>query len=184
LGGLDFDLTRYVTATGTLAQGDRHGDLLFGSLTAGIDRHTRSLNWSVYGGVEASRAGLDGYTESGPLGYSLIYDSRRLEAVTGLVGGRFELEHPLGRVVLLPRARFEYRYDFENVADQRVRFSDFLTGPSYLIDADGWSRHRLLLELGLGLRVPTGWRFGLDLTGEVSGDSQSAGVRALVSHSF
>jgi hypothetical protein len=71
-----------------------------------------------------------------------------------------------------------------DVADQRVRFSDFLTGPSYLIDADGWSRSRFLLELGLGIRLPTGWQFGLDLTGEASGNSRSAGVRGKISYGF
>jgi uncharacterized protein YhjY with autotransporter beta-barrel domain len=183
-GGLEFDLTRYVTATGTFAHGERQGDLLFGSLTAGIDRHARNLDWSLYGGLEASRAGLDGYTESGPLGFSLTYDSRTLEALTGLMGGRFQLERRMGRVVLTPRGRFEYRYDFMDVADQRVRFSDFLTGPSYLIDADGWSRSRFLLEVGFGLRLPSGWQFGLDLTGEASGNSRSVGVRGQVSLGF
>jgi hypothetical protein len=184
IGGLDFDLTRYVTTTGTLAQGERQGDLLFGSLTAGIDRHGRNLNWSLYGGIEGSRAGLDGYTESGPLGYSLTYDPRTLEAVTGLLGGRFELDRQMGRAILTPRGRFEYRYDFMDVADQRVRFSDFLSGPSYLIDADGWSRSRFLLEFGLGLRLPSGWSFGLDVTGEASGNSRSGGVRAQISRGF
>ncbi|HEY0115130.1 MAG TPA: autotransporter domain-containing protein, partial [Allosphingosinicella sp.] len=183
-GGLDFDITRYVTATGSLVTSERSGDLMFGAVTAGIDRRRRGLHWSLYGGVEALRAELDGYTETGPVAYSLIYDARTVDSLAGLFGGRFELEMESGRSVLLPRGRLEYRYDFEEATGQRVRFSDWLTGPSYLIDADGWSRHRIAAELGLGVRLRNGWMFGFDLLGEVSGNSQTGGVRLEVSRKF
>lgn len=185
IGGLDFDITRYVTATDTLAQGQRSGDMMFGSVTVGIDRSAQGRRWSFYGGVEASRAELGDYSEVGPLGYSLIYDSRTLESLNGLIGARVELEYmSSGGIRLTPRGRFEYRYDFQRAGSQRVRFNDWLDGPSYLIDSDGWARGRVSLELGLGLGLRGGWQLGADLRGEAAGASQSIGIRVDISKDF
>ncbi|WP_157801273.1 IPT/TIG domain-containing protein [Sphingobium sp. LB126] len=184
VGGSDFDLTRYVTATGTLATAKRQSDMQFGSVRAGIDRSGDVLRWSLFSGVETSHTKLGAYVEKGPESYSLAYDARRLTSITGLLGGRFEYSLSAGETVLTPRGRFEYRYDFETAQDQRVRFSDWLTGPSYLVNADGWSRHQVTMELGLGAAPPGGWRLGADVTGDLSGNARSVGARLEASRGF
>lgn len=184
LGGFDFDIDRFVTSTGTMAIGRRDADLIFGSVTAGIERQSRRLRWSLYGGLEASRAELGSYAEDGPLGFALVYDERTLESLSGLFGGRFRLEMMEGETLLIPRGRFEYRYDFEQAAGQRVRFGDWPGGPSYLIDADGWSRSRISIEFGLGVRLRDGWTFGSDVLGDLSGNTRSIGLRIEIGREF
>ncbi|MBK1871426.1 autotransporter domain-containing protein [Aestuariivirga sp. YIM B02566] len=184
VGGIDFDLTRYVTDTGGSATAERKADLLFGSVRAGIDRNDGPLRWSLFGGIEASRTSFDSYVEDGPESYSLAYDEREMDTISGLLGGRFEYSFLAGHTILTPRGRFEYRYDFEQAEGQRVRFSDWLTGPSYLIEADGWSRSQVAVEVGIGAAFPTGWQLGADVTGDLSGNSRSMGLRLEVSRGF
>jgi hypothetical protein len=184
VGGIDFDLTRYVTDTGGFASAERNADLLFGSVRAGIDRNDGPLRWSLFGGIEASRVNFDSYVEDGPESYSLAYDEREMDTISGLLGGRFEYSFLAGHTVLTPRGRFEYRYDFEQAEGQRVRFSDWLTGPSYLIEADGWSRSEVAVEVGIGAAFPMGWQLGADVTGDLSGNSRSMGLRLEISRGF
>jgi len=183
-GGIDFDLTRYVTATDSFATAERDAELFFGSVRAGIDSNDGPMRWSLYGGVEASRTNFGSYVEVGPASHALAYDERGMDTINGLVGGRFEYSFLWGETVLSPRGRFEYRYDFEQAEGQRVRFDDWLDGPSFLIDADGWSRSAVTAELGIGAALPTGWRIGADVTGKLSGNSRSVGLRLEVSQGF
>jgi uncharacterized protein YhjY with autotransporter beta-barrel domain len=183
-GGVRFDLTRYVSATGTLALSDRNSDMMFGALTAGIDRQSSSVRWAAYGGLEGLSARLHDYVEVGPADYSLAFDERTLTSLSGLIGARVSFDLPLRRALLTPRARAEFRHEFEQANGQRVRYSNWLSGPTYMIDADGWSRHRLTLSVGIGAALRNNWRVGLDLNGEMSGDHQAAGVRVEVSRDF
>lgn len=107
-----------------------------------------------------------------------------MQTLTGLLSGRFEYSIPAGGVLLIPRGRFEYRYDFEQADGQRVRFSDWLTGPSYMIDADGWARSGVTVELGVGAALLLGWRMGADVSSDLSGDSRSVGLRLEISRGF
>lgn len=183
-GGIDFDLTRYIGAADSFATAQRNADLLFGSVRAGIDRHDGPWRWSLFGGIEASRTDFGAYVEVGPENHSLAYDARSLDTINGLVGGRFEYSFLWGDTVLTPRGRLEYRYDFEQAEGQRVQFGDWLDGPSFQIDADGWSRSQVTAELGIGATLPTGWRMGADVTGNLSGNSRSIGLRMGISQGF
>lgn len=183
-GGIDFDLTRYVGAADSFATAQRNADLFFGSVRAGIDRNDGPWRWSLFGGVEASRTNFGAYVEVGPESYSLAYDERGMDTIDGLVGGRIEYSFLWGDTVLTPRGRFEYRYDFEQAEGQRVRFADWMTGPSFMIDADGWSRSQVTAELGIGAALPTGWQMGADVTGNLSGNSRSIGLRLEISQRF
>lgn len=183
-GGINFDLTRYVSAADSFATAQRNADLLFGSVRAGIDRNDGPWRWSLFGGIEAARTDFGAYVEVGPESHSLAYDARSMDSINGLVGGRFEYSFLWGDTVLTPRGRLEYRYDFEQAEGQRVQFGDWLSGPSFLIDADGWSRSQVTAELGIGAVLPSGWRMGADVTGNVSGNSHSIGLRMEISQGF
>ena len=183
-GGINFDLTRYIGAADSFATAQRNADLLFGSVRAGIDRNDGPWRWSLFGGIEAARTDFGAYVEVGPENHSLAYDARSMDSINGLVGGRFEYNFLWGDTVLTPRGRLEYRYDFEQAEGQRVQFGDWLSGPSFLIDADGWSRSQVTAELGIGAVLPSGWRMGADVTGNVSGNSHSIGLRMEISQGF
>src|SRR3546814_4054428 len=51
-GDLDFHTRRQVEDIGAIASGSRDGGMTFGALSAGIDHHEGSLNWSAYGRAE------------------------------------------------------------------------------------------------------------------------------------
>src|SRR3546814_13486526 len=59
-GDLDFHTRRQVEDIGAIASGSRDGGMTFGALSAGIDHHEGSLNWSAYGRAEWMHAGQIG----------------------------------------------------------------------------------------------------------------------------
>jgi hypothetical protein len=184
IGGVRFDLTRFVTATGTDVLSRREGDMQFGALTAGIDRQSNRVRWSAYGGIEAARAQLDAYVEAGPPDFSLAFDDRSLSSLSGLIGARAAFDLRWGRALLTPRGRFEYRHEFEQADGQRVRYANWLTGPSFLVDSDGWSSERFTLSFGIGAALRNAWRFGVDVDGDISGSQRTIGLRLEVAKEF
>ncbi|WP_436440790.1 autotransporter domain-containing protein, partial [Enterococcus faecium] len=88
-------------------------------------------------------------------------------------GGRATLH--LG--AFAPRARFEWRHEFNQASPQLLDYAD-LGGPSqYSITTNDWLRDEVQFEIGLGLNPGDGWTTGIDLGGRGGPGSRSMTVR-------
>ncbi|WP_010407372.1 autotransporter domain-containing protein, partial [Sphingomonas echinoides] len=178
-GNLSFN-TRRAALGGSLAVGHRNGSMLFGSLSAGIDQSTGRLSYSLYGRAEYLNAKLRAYAETGAGVYSLTFDPRTLESLTSVAGGRATLH--LG--AFAPRARFEWRHEFNQASPQLLDYAD-LGGPSqYSITTNDWLRDELQFEIGLGLNPGDGWTTGIDLGGRGGPGSRSMTLRLSATKKF
>ena len=106
------------------------------------------------------------------------------DRMSRLIGARAAFDLRWGRALLTPRGRFEFRHEFEQADGQRVRYANWLAGPSFLIDSDGWSRDRFTLSLGIGAALRNAWRLGFDVDGDISGSQRTVGVRLEVAKEF
>ncbi len=178
-GDLSFN-TRRAALGGSLAVGHRNGSMLFGSLSAGIDQSTGRLSYSLYGRAEYLNAKLRAYAETGAGVYSLTFDPRTLESLTSVAGGRATLH--LG--AFAPRARFEWRHEFNQASPQLLDYAD-LGGPSqYSITNNDWLRDEVQFEIGLGINPGDGWTTGIDLGGRGGPGSRSMTVRVSATKKF
>lgn len=156
-GSLAFDLTRRVSIDNSLVFGDRNGQVRFGSLGMGFDRLTPSGRWSTYGRVEALRADLDGYSETGSPFWALKYDDRTLDSFQAVIGLRYSGRRMHRDQTWRPMARVELQQELGDESDQTLVYADYLTGPSYRIGSTAWNRSLLIAGLGLGVDMVDGW---------------------------
>ena len=157
-GRLNFDTRRAVT--GGMALGSRDGDMLFGSLSAGIDRSGRTVDYSAYGRVDWLHANLDPYTEAGAGIYSLTFAKRDLTSLASVLGMRISL--PLAGWT--PRLRGEWRHEFRDSSDQLLDYAD-VAGLRYRVRGDDWLRDVFTAEVGADVPLGLGWVIGADIGG-------------------
>ena len=184
LGNLDFDSRRYVTATGDLVTGQRDGDQLFASLTAGVEHHRGPLMISPYGRVAYSQSTLDAYTETGGGMWTLTYQSQKIRSLTGALGLKADYRYTVSVGELTPRLRLEYSHDFEGADSAGVQYADWQNGPVYRLAVDGLDRDMTRIELGVDLRLKTGLRLGLDFDNTLAPNSESHGLRLSIESAF
>src|SRR3546814_6265619 len=128
-GDLDFHTRRQVEDIGAIASGSRDGGMTFGALSAGIDHHEGSLNWSAYGRAEWMHAGLDSYTETGADRYDLRFDRRTVKSLYGVLGGRIGFTQPVSFGTVSPNLRVEWLHEFDGATTQGLDYADY-AGPS------------------------------------------------------
>jgi uncharacterized protein YhjY with autotransporter beta-barrel domain len=156
---LDFDVRRRVTVNNALVEGERSGEQWFGSLSVGADlQRGDALQLTPYARVDAARATLDGYTETGDAVYALRYESMDVDTTTGNVGLRMDYRVVQSWGSFVPSLRLEYQHDFKGDGSAVLRYADLASGPFYRADLVGYDRSRFLI--GLGLRFGTLGGFG------------------------
>jgi uncharacterized protein YhjY with autotransporter beta-barrel domain len=181
IGGLDFS-TRRIAANNQLATGSRDGTMRFGSLSLGMDRQGEKSVFSAYARAEYIAATLRAYSEGGAGLYNLKFAERDLTSFSSVIGFRGSIRIDTGMGILKPRARFEWRHEFENGSGQFLDYAD-LAGFTYRITDTGWLRDALSPELGIGLET-NGWIFGADVTGQFGEGSRSATLRLSLGKEF
>ncbi|PHY12637.1 autotransporter outer membrane beta-barrel domain-containing protein, partial [Caulobacter sp. B11] len=184
VGSLDFDSRRVIAATDGLARGERGGDQLFGSVTAGIER--RGPNWliSPYGRLGASRSTLDAFAETGGGVYGLTFAAQTVRTLAATLGLRGDYVHATTFGAIMPRVRLEYSHDFEDPGEAVLTYSDWLGGPAYRVAVDPIDRNLIRLELGVDFQVTGGLTLGFDLDNSVGDNSESHGLRVSVQSPF
>ena len=177
-GSLTFDTRRRVTIDNSLVLGDREGTAIFGALGVGYDQPVGAGRLSTYGRLESVNAELDAYTERGSAFWALSYASRDVESLQGVLGGRY-VWSSIGRdSIWTPSLRAEFRQELASGGLQTLRYADWMTGPAYEIDQDGWERGELNLGFGLNVQTRSGWTATTEIGGRFS-DGQTLGTLRL-----
>lgn len=182
VGKIDFDSTRWVEPFDAFATAGRKADQFFGSVAAGYEWRRDGVLISPYGRLDVSRDKLKGVTESGAEQYNLRFADQTLRSTQLGAGIRAEAQHEMefGRVV--PKARIEYRREFQDGGSARVSYADLLGGPEYSITTSGVSRNSLLFGVGTEFLLSGGLKLGVDYQAErAAGAKNTQAYRLFVS---
>jgi hypothetical protein len=171
-GGLNFS-TRRLVGNG-FATGERDGSMWFGALSAGIDRDTGALLWSLYGNLQWLDATLGTYAEAGAGRLDLRFDERQIGSLSSVLGGRIGVVQSLSFGSVAPQIRGEWQHEFNSSSVQRLDYADILEPSQYGISTIGWRRDVFTLSFGSRWSLPSDWGVDLDLglrgaSGQTSG---------------
>jgi uncharacterized protein YhjY with autotransporter beta-barrel domain len=173
---LDFDLRRRVTVNNAMVNGRRSGEQWFGSLSVGADlQRGDALQFTPYARVDAARATLDGYTETGDAVYALRYEDMDVDTTTGNLGLRMDYSIRQSWGSFVPQLRLEYQHDFKGDGSAVMRYADLAAGPFYRADLVGYDRSRFLIGLGLRFGTLTGFDGRIEYRG-LLGDETDHGL--------
>jgi outer membrane autotransporter protein len=152
-GSLSFDSHRAIAADATFADGARHGQETFASITAGYDVHRGPLLVTTYGRLDTIRGALDAFTETeiGGGSNALSFNRQTLSVLTSTLGlrGGYSVQTRAG--LWSPHLRIEYKYDFETAGLATLQYADALSGPTYSRPADPLNQSRFVLGVGSDL---------------------------------
>ncbi|MDO9078229.1 MAG: autotransporter domain-containing protein, partial [Brevundimonas sp.] len=181
---LDFDTRRWISATGTLAQGRRDGAVTFGSLAAGWSERRGTFDWSAYARAQRQAFDLDPFTETGAGMNTLRYEALAFDSVSATLGvrGGWALQTSRGR--LSPRFQFEWEHEFEAVDPQGVRYDDWRDSPLYRMDLGDFGKDEWTFDLGLGWQGHSGQSLSLGYRGRAGSDLFIQGLDVSVSTRF
>jgi len=183
-GQMSFDTRRTTPVDSSLVTGDRDGTTWFGSVSAGVDRTFGPARWISYGRLEAMNASLDAYTETGSPVWALSYDARELDSLQGTLGLRYERQFVREDYTWTPGLRVEWRQEFSEGGVQTLRYADWLNGPAYAIDQEGWGRSELNLGLTFDFKGADGWSFSTGADTRLSDEQWMASMKLLISKVF
>jgi len=151
-GVLHFDLTRYVSESGSSAMGSRGGRQVFGSLTAGYEWQGDGWMWSPFGRLDIARATLDSYTETGGGIGALSYFRQTVRNDAASLGMRGELRYELADGTLMPQARVAYQHGLQGTGRAAIRYADpSLSSPIYTVADTAQDSSQWVSSLGLKL---------------------------------
>jgi len=183
LGQIDYRMRRKVTDVDAIASGYREGDMIFGALSAGIERSNDALRWSAYGRVEWMNANLGAYAETGAGRYNLRWDKRSLTSLGGVLGGRAEWMRKTGFGSVTPHFRGEWRHEFANSDPQWIDYADIAGIALHRIDSQGWRRDQIDLSLGTRFDLSS-WLLDLEYAMSVSAGQRSGRLKMGLSKEF
>lgn len=170
---LDFDLRRFVAVNGNLVRGRREGTQWFSSIALGRDFTSDVRTLTPYARIDATRANLYGYSESGDPVFAFRFDPMSVDSTSGNLGLRAEWQYARDWGRFSPQLRFEYQHDFSSRADASLRYADLPLGTLYGIQASAFDQRRVQIGLGLRFNLDTGWNWQLDYRGLLGGDGDT-----------
>ncbi|UYK80870.1 putative Ig domain-containing protein [Xanthomonas sacchari] len=170
---LSYDLRRYVTDNGALAEGDRSGHQWIASLSAGADLQRGDWQITPYARVDAARATLDAYSEAAMAPYALRYEDMDVATTTGNLGLRLEWRRQTSWGRLTPQFRLEYQHDFQGRGDATLGYADIVGGTLYRTGQSVYDRNRLMLGVGVVFSTDQGLSTRVEYRGVTDGDSGS-----------
>jgi len=181
-GRLDLDSERYVPSRDAYASAAREGTQFFGSVAAGYELRREGLLVSPYGRLDVTVDKLDQATETGAGPAALSFHEQTLRSTQAAAGIRVESRHETDFGWTVPRARLEYRHEFEGGRTANLSYADLLGGITYSVTPAGSSRNSLLFGLGADFLWRKGLRIGIDYQGERNSNPGTAqAIRFLVS---
>jgi uncharacterized protein YhjY with autotransporter beta-barrel domain len=181
-GTLRFDSDRYVPAFDETLGANRKGSQFFASVAGGYEHRVRNFLIAPYGRFDVAVDRLKSATEGGASLAALAYDGQTQRTTSAAAGLRLESTHETdyGRVV--PRARVEFRHDFEGGRTASVSYADNFGGLTYSVSPFGTSKNTLLMGIGSDFLLASGWKIGVDYQGErTSGPGTVQSLRFLAS---
>nr|WP_100877043.1 putative Ig domain-containing protein [Janthinobacterium sp. 64] len=171
-GTLQYDASRYLTDGSGFATGERDGKQVFGALVGGMEMRQETWMWSPYGRVELMSAKLDPYTETAAGINALSYFKQTVRSRIGALGVRAEGIYVGGLGTWFPRARLEYRHQFQGADDARLAYADLSAdGPVYVIRTLPQQTGNWTAGLGVKLLLSNGTTLTLDYNSNLNIDS-------------
>ncbi|MCC4596163.1 putative Ig domain-containing protein [Xanthomonas campestris pv. phormiicola] len=171
---LSYDLRRYVTGNGELAEGRRDGSQWIGSVSTGADLQHGDWQITPYARVDMARARLDAYSEAAMVPYALHYADMDVSTTTGNLGLRLEWRREMSWGQFTPQLRVEYQRDFQGRGDATLSYADLVDGgPLYRTGLSVFDRNRLMLGLGAVFTTEQGLSTRVEYRGVTDGDSGS-----------
>ncbi|WP_143452498.1 putative Ig domain-containing protein [Janthinobacterium sp. 61] len=171
-GTLQYDASRYLSDGSGFATGERDGKQVFGALVGGMEMRQETWMWSPYGRVELMSAKLDPYTEKAAGINALSYFKQTVRSRIGALGVRAEGIYVGGLGTWFPRARLEYRHQFQGADDARLAYADLAAdGPVYVIRTLPQQTGNWTAGLGMKLLLSNGTTLTLDYNSNLSIDS-------------
>ncbi|WP_180977433.1 putative Ig domain-containing protein [Janthinobacterium sp. ROICE36] len=171
-GTLQYDESRYLADGSGFATGDRDGKQVFGAVVGGIEMRHETWMWSPYGRVELMSAQLDPYTEKAAGMNALSYFKQTVRSRIGALGVRAEGLYVGGLGTWFPRARLEYRHQFQGADDARLAYADLAAdGPVYVIRTVPQQTGNWAAGLGVKLLLSNGMTITLDYNSNLNIDS-------------
>ncbi|WP_338679375.1 IPT/TIG domain-containing protein [Janthinobacterium sp. TB1-E2] len=171
-GTLQYDASRYLADGSGFATGERDGKQVFGAVVGGIEMRHDTWMWSPYGRVELMSAKLDPYTEKAAGINALSYFKQTVRSRIGALGVRAEGIYVGGLGTWFPRARLEYRHQFQGADDARLAYADLVAdGPVYVIRTVPQQTGNWAAGLGVKLLLSNGMTITLDYNSNLNIDS-------------
>ncbi|MBW3497589.1 putative Ig domain-containing protein [Janthinobacterium sp. NKUCC08_JDC] len=171
-GTLQYDASRYLSDGSGFATGERDGKQVFGAVVGGIEMRHDTWMWSPYGRVELMSAKLDPYTEKAAGINALSYFKQTVRSRIGALGVRAEGIYVGGLGTWFPRARLEYRHQFQGADDARLAYADLVAdGPVYVIRTVPQQTGNWAAGLGVKLLLSNGMTITLDYNSNLNIDS-------------
>lgn len=181
-GRLDLDTERFVPSRDAYASAAREGTQFFGSVAAGYELRREGLLVSPYGRLDVTVDRLDQATETGAGPAALSYHEQTLRSTQAAAGIRVETRHETDFGWTVPRARLEYRREFEGGQTANISYADLVGGLTYSVTPAGTGRNSLVFGLGADFLWRKGLRIGIDYQGErTSNPGTAQAIRFLVS---
>ncbi|MBD7923830.1 putative Ig domain-containing protein [Xanthomonas bonasiae] len=169
---LSYDLRRYVTGNGELAEGRRDGSQWIGSVSTGADLQHGDWQITPYARVDMARATLDAYSEAAMAPYALHYADMDVSTTTGNLGLRLEWRREMSWGQFTPQLRVEYQRDFQGRGDATLSYADIVdAGLLYRTGLSVFDRNRLMLGLGAVFTTEQGLSTRVEYRGVTDGDS-------------
>ncbi|AIY41596.1 Fibronectin type III domain protein [Collimonas arenae] len=176
-GTLNFNSNRYITGDGGFATGLRHGDQVFGAIVSGVEFHREGWMWSPYGRLELMSATLDQYTETASGLNALTYFKQTVRTTSGSLGVRAEGQYLTSIGTWVPRARVEFRHQFQGQDDAGLAYADLASaGPAYIVHTTSQDTGNWFAGIGARLVMRNGVMFTIDYNSNINvgnGRSQS-----------
>ncbi|RLL71595.1 autotransporter domain-containing protein [Ochrobactrum soli] len=185
-GWLNFQSDRFVTATGGMANGERKGQQIFGSVTLGYDYRNEAWLLSPYVRADAAHTKLSAFSETGAGIYNLTYGDQTADLLSATIGLRGEYSIPMSWGELKPKARLEYSHDFEGSSRVKLGYTDIGAMLPYTIDADAGSKDNFKIEAGFDAKITGDWTAGFDYSTQIGtgGGKLQHGFRWKLSKQF
>ena len=177
-GVINFDSDRFVESVDEFATARRKGRQIFGSIAAGYERRWIDMLVSPYGRLDFAFDKLRQATESGAGLNALTYNGQTQRTTSLAAGLRVESRHETDFGVVTPRARIEYRHDFDGGRAANIQYADGFAGLTYSVTPQGTSRNFLVLGVGTDFQLHRGLSLGIDYQGQrSSGASSTQAIR-------
>jgi outer membrane autotransporter protein len=170
---LSFDSRRYATDTGGMVNGSRDGSQWFASVSTGLEYQRDNVRITPYARVDAARATLDGYAETGDAQYVLNYRDQDVDTTTTSLGMRLDWRYPVRWGMLSPQLRLEYQHDFQGASDAIMSYADMVGGPFYRARLQDQDRNRFVFGLGAMLQTERDWALRLEYRGLFGSENDS-----------
>ena len=126
------------------------------SLNLGYDWKVKNFHIGPVGGLQYTRVGIDGFTESGADSLNLRLRDQSIDSFRSTLGGRIAYTAKINeRLTLIPEARVLWQHEFAN--DARMIDASFDDGSVFGYETSDPSRDGVFIGVGLNAQMGDRW---------------------------